>query len=127
MVHNAIIPLAPLSTEDVLDRVGRYRLEVAYLGDTLVGCATIRPPDAETDAVTVIVRVLPEHRGRGIGDLLYQHALRSADAGVVETIVWASNVDGLRFAEKRGYVEVDRYVLDGEEVPYVTLRRQTQS
>lgn len=43
-VHNAIIPPAPLSLDEVRERAGRNHLEVAYLGDVLVGCSTVRPP-----------------------------------------------------------------------------------
>jgi hypothetical protein len=36
--------------------------------------------------------------------------------------VLAVNEDGLRFAERRGFVEVERYVLDGESDEWVDLR-----
>ncbi|MFF4368413.1 hypothetical protein [Streptomyces sp. NPDC001594] len=42
-VHNLIIPADPLSRDDVLDRAGRNRMEVAHLGDVLIGCTTVRP------------------------------------------------------------------------------------
>ncbi|MEU3693950.1 hypothetical protein [Streptomyces narbonensis] len=75
-VHNAIIPTAVLSLDEVRERAGRNRLDVAYLGEVAVGCSTVRPPDEE----------------------------------------------GLRFAPARGFVEVERYVLPGDTVPFVTLR-----
>jgi GNAT superfamily N-acetyltransferase len=124
-VHNAIIPADPLSLADIAERLQRNRLEVAYLADTLVGCTTVRPPSADTAAATVIVRVLPEHRGQGLGRQLYIRALAQARAlgtGEIETIIWASNVDGLRFALANGFVEVSRYLPPDEEVPYLTLR-----
>ncbi len=34
----------------------------------------------------------------------------------------ASNEDGLGFALARGFVEVDRYLLDGDTIPFVDLR-----
>ena len=43
--------------------------------------------------------------------------------GLLLGIVLASNVDGLRFAESHGYVEVERYLLDGDDIPFVTLRK----
>ncbi|MDV6289414.1 hypothetical protein RBH85_19745 [Streptomyces rochei] len=43
-------------------------------------------------------------------------------AGAVETVVLAANGDGLRFAGARGFVERDRYVLDGESDEWVDLR-----
>jgi hypothetical protein len=47
---------------------------------------------------------------------------RRLGADTVETIVLASNVDGLRFALSRGFVEVERDLLPGDTVPFVTLR-----
>ncbi|HZO69548.1 MAG TPA: GNAT family N-acetyltransferase [Kribbellaceae bacterium] len=122
-VHNEIIPNAVLSLDEVRERVQRHHLEVAYLGDVVVGCSTVRPP--EPDAATVIARVLPEYRGQGIGRQLYERGLavaRDLGASVVETIVLASNVDGLRFAQQRGFVETERYLLPGDNDPFVTLR-----
>ena len=65
-VHNTIIPTAPLPADEVRERVRRDHLRVAYLGDALAGCSMVRPP--EDDAVTVIVRVLPDHRRQGYGE-----------------------------------------------------------
>lgn len=124
-VHNEIIPTAVLSEEEVRERSGRYLLDVAYLGDLLVGCSTVRPPTDEAPAATVIARILPAYRGQGFGGQLYAHALAQArqfGAGTVETIVLGSNLDGLRFAEAHGFVEVERYLLPGDTVPFVTLR-----
>ncbi|MGD9954858.1 MAG: GNAT family N-acetyltransferase [Candidatus Nanopelagicales bacterium] len=120
-VHNTIIPIDPLSEDDVAERAGRNRLEVAYAGTDLVGCSTVRR--ASDDApVTVIVRVLPEHRGRGYGTSLYAHCMRG-QRGPVQTVVLESNPEGLAFALRHGFVEVDRYVLNGDEIAYVELRR----
>jgi hypothetical protein len=41
---------------------------------------------------------------------------------VIETVVLASNEDGLRFARRHGFVEIDRYVLAGDAIPFVDLR-----
>jgi hypothetical protein len=38
-------------------------------------------------------------------------------------VVLESNPEGLAFALRHGSVEVDRYVLDGDEIAYVELRR----
>jgi GNAT superfamily N-acetyltransferase len=124
-VHNVIIPTDPLSVEQIRARAGRNRLTVSYHGDTLVGCSTIRPPTDEGATATVIVRVLPEHRRQGFGERMYVEALATAyerGARVVETVILASNEDGLRFAEQHGYFEIDRYVLDGDTFPYIDLR-----
>jgi GNAT superfamily N-acetyltransferase len=124
-IHNVIIPTAPLSPAEVRERSGRYLLDVAYLGEIAVGCMTVRPRSADTPAVTVIARVLPDYRRNGFGTRLYEHGLdeaRRLGADVVETVVLASNVDGLRFARAHGFVEVERDLLPGDTIPFVTLR-----
>ncbi|MFG2998898.1 GNAT family N-acetyltransferase [Streptomyces sp. NPDC048340] len=95
------------------------------VGDALVGCTTVRPPADDPTAATVIARVLPGHRGRGLGGALYAHGLeqaRALGATVIETVVLASNTEGLHFARRRGFAEVDRYVLPGHTVAFVDLR-----
>ncbi|MFF7950566.1 GNAT family N-acetyltransferase [Streptomyces griseorubiginosus] len=124
-VHNVIVPPAAMGVEEVRERVGRNRLENAYLGGTLVGCSTVRPPQGDDAVATVIARVLPDFRGRGFGTALYEKGLdhaRVLGARVIETCVLAVNEDGTRFARARGFVEVDRYVLDGESDEWVDLR-----
>jgi GNAT superfamily N-acetyltransferase len=119
-----VIPTSPLTTEEVRERAGRYLLTVAYADDRLIGCATVRPPD-EVGNVTVIVRILPEHRRRGYGEKLFSEALkvaRALDGAALETTVLASNLDGLRFALGHGFVEVSRYLLPGDEESFITLR-----
>ncbi len=126
-VHNVIIPGDVLSLDDVRARVARNRMEVAYLDDVLIGCTTVRPPTEDNGATaTVIVRVLPGFRRRGLGTRLYERALAQAhalDARVIETVVLASNPDGLRFAGRHGFVELERYLLrEGDSVPWIDLR-----
>lgn len=124
-VHDAIVPPAALTPDEVRERAERYRLVNAYLGDVLVGCSTVRPPDDEGVA-TVIARVLPAYRGRGIGQALYDHGVthaRGQGAKAIATVVLAANTDGLRFAAARGFVESERYVLPGEHEEWVDLRR----
>lgn len=124
-VHNLIIPTDVLSLDDVRERARRNHLEVAYLVDTVVGCTTVRPPTNDTSTATVIARVLPAHRRQGFGAELYARGLaraRELGAAVIETVVLESNVDGLRFAHKHGFVEIDRYLLPGDSVPFIDLR-----
>jgi GNAT superfamily N-acetyltransferase len=124
-VHNVIAPPAAMSLDEVRERAARYRLENAYVGDELVGCSTVRPPGDADAVATVIARVLPAYRRRGFGTALYLKGLayaRVLRAGVVQTCVLAVNEDGLRFAEKHGFVEVERYVLDGEDDLWIDLR-----
>ncbi|MFK0238025.1 GNAT family N-acetyltransferase [Streptomyces vinaceus] len=87
----------------------------------------MRPPNTDNDATaTVIARVLPQHRRRGLGTQLYERALgqaRALDPQAIETVVLASNPDGLRFAEQHGFVEIERYLLrKGDTVPWIDLR-----
>lgn len=126
-VHNVIVPPAAMSLDEVGARAERYRLENAYVGDVLVGCSTVRPPGSggEEAVATVIARVLPPYRRRGYGAALYDRALaqaRGLGAQAVETCVLAANEDGLRFALARGFVETERYVLDGGSDVWVDLR-----
>jgi GNAT superfamily N-acetyltransferase len=125
-IHNLVIPTGPLSAEEVAERAGRNHLEVAYLHDgQAVGCSTVRPPAGDSATATVIARVLPEYRRRGFGEQVYLRALakaRERGALVIETVVLASNEDGLRFACRHGFTETDRYTLPGDEIPYVDLR-----
>ncbi|WP_027341605.1 GNAT family N-acetyltransferase [Hamadaea tsunoensis] len=123
-VHNQIIPADALSADEVAERLTRYHLEVAYAGEALVGCTTVRPP-ADGGPATVIVRVLAEYRHRGYGRALYAHALLSVAPGEeIETVVWEPSTEGLEFAYANGFVvEIDRYVPEGEETAYLTLRR----
>jgi GNAT superfamily N-acetyltransferase len=128
-IHNAIIPNAPLSAEDVADRAGRHRLTLGYAGGVLVGNATVRPPD-DDGVATVIVRILPEHRRRGLGSAYLSSELahaRSLGAERIETVVLASNTEGLAFAVAHGFVEHDRYLLDGDTIPFVDLHLPDQS
>ncbi|MFF9816583.1 GNAT family N-acetyltransferase [Streptomyces sp. NPDC014006] len=127
-VHNLIVPPAVMTPDEARDRLTRYRLTNAYLGDVLVGCSTVRPP--RDGVATVIARVLPPYRGQGIGSALYEDGLTHArlhGARIVETCVLAANAEGLRFAEARGFVETDRYVLDGESDQWIDLRLTTRA
>jgi GNAT superfamily N-acetyltransferase len=123
-IHNEIIPTDPLSLDEVRERSGRHRLEPAYAGSAAVGNSTVRRPTEESGAM-VIARVLPPHRRQGIGTQLYERGLEAArhwaDERPVETVVLASNESGLAFALARGFVEVERYTLPGDTIPYVAL------
>jgi GNAT superfamily N-acetyltransferase len=125
-VHNVIIPTHVLSIDDVRERAQLHQLEVAYLGDEAVGCSTVRPPTDDIRTATVIARVLAAHRRHGFGEELYVRALsraRELGAEVIETVVLSSNVDGLRFAQKHGFVEIDRYLLPGDTIPWIDMRQ----
>ena len=123
-IHNQIIPNDPLSAEEVAERSGRHRLTVAYAEDLIIGNATVRPPSEPDQVATVIVRILEEHRNHGFGTAYFQAELEEAlriGARRVETVVLASNVEGLAFAQAQGFIEHDRYVLDGDTTAFVDL------
>jgi GNAT superfamily N-acetyltransferase len=126
-VHNVIVPTDELTADEVRERSQRHRLEVTYLREVLVACTTVRPPILPEGAATVIVRVLPDWRRKGIGSALYERSLgiaRGLGAEHIETVIWAANVDGLLFAEKRGYAEVSREESD-DDLPFIRLRLST--
>jgi GNAT superfamily N-acetyltransferase len=123
-LHNAIIPNDPLSADDVVERSTRHRLTLAYDDGRLVGNATVRPPRQPDAVATVIVRILPEHRRNGHGTA-YLHAelaqAQALGARRIETVVLASNTDGLAFAQAHGFIEHDRYVMDGDTTAFIDL------
>lgn len=123
-IHNEIVPTAVLSEAEVEERATRHLLTVAYDGDALVGCATVRPPVDRESTATVIVRILPPYRRRGLGTAYLEDQLavaRERGGERIETVVLASNEDGLRFALAHGFVEHDRYLLDGDTIPFIDL------
>lgn len=123
-IHNQIIPTAPLNPDEVAERATRHHLTLAYEGETPVGNATLRPPRPGASTATVIVRVLPQFRRRGYGSTYLASMLaeaRALGAARIETVVLASNEDGLSFALANGFVEFDRYTLEGDTIPFVDL------
>lgn len=127
-VHNVVIPTVSLSMDDVRDRARRNYLEIAYLDKVLVGNSTVWPPTGDTRTARVIARVLSDHRRMGFGRQLYERALDRALAMGAErigTVVLATNIDGYRFAQQRGFVETQRYVLPGDEIPWIELELDT--
>lgn len=83
---------------------------LASLGDEAVACGVGRPSSI-AGSLYAMARVLPEHRGRGVGTRLYEvlseHAARLGLASL-----WGRIEEGdaasLRFAENRGFREVAR-------------------
>lgn len=118
-IHNQIIPASPLSLSDVEERRSRNVLTLAYVTTELVGNATVRPPHEQGGEATVIIRILPSHRRRGYGTEYLQAMLvqaRELGAGSVATVVLADNLDGLAFALRYGFIEAERYSVDGAEI-----------
>lgn len=128
-IHNTIVPARPLSPDDVRERSTRNLPHVGYAGEEAVGCTTVRPPADGSSTAVVIARVLAPHRGQGLGEQLYAFALeraREPGAQTLETVVLATNEDGLRCAQRHGFAEFDRYVLPGDTVAFVALRRGSE-
>jgi RimJ/RimL family protein N-acetyltransferase len=127
-VHNQVIPTSPLTDAEVAERATVNSLTVAYVGDQLVGCGTVRPPSEDRGTATVIVRILEPFRRRGLGTSYVERALadaRETGAGRIETAVLETNAAGLDFARSHGFVEHDRYGVDGQTVPFVDLHLAT--
>ncbi|WP_306457932.1 hypothetical protein [Streptomyces sp. SA15] len=70
------------------------------------------------------LRDLATQCATGWRTLAHAHA-RVLGVGVIETCVLAANVEGVRFAEARGFVEFDRYVVDGESDLWLDLRLES--
>ncbi|CAN5295426.1 GNAT family N-acetyltransferase [soil metagenome] len=81
------------------------RMLVARAGGAIVGCATYETI-ADTDTAWILVEVLPEHRGRGIGTALAD-ALEALSAGEGRTklLVYTPirDVPGARLAPPTGF------------------------
>jgi RimJ/RimL family protein N-acetyltransferase len=97
---------------------------LAYAGDDLIGNATIRPPPPGSATTTVIVCVFRPFRRRGYGPEYLAATLDQASgmaAQRIETVVLAANTEGLGFAQRRGFVETDRYTVGDGGGEYVDM------
>jgi mycothiol synthase len=114
-VWNAITPREPTTVEAIEERWARQpdRLYlVAEQAGRAVGTALAAPSDSP-GRVFLDVRVLPGDRRQGVGAALYErleeHALALAPRALSGHVA-EDAADGRRFAERRGYHEVDRQV-----------------
>lgn len=127
-VHNIVISPVQLTPEEVAQRALRNDLTVAFHDGVLVGNATVRAP--QDGAVTVIVRVLPEHRRYGHGTEYLHEVLKrphARDAEQINTVVLAASADGLAFAHRHGFVKTERYEVDGVAFIDLTMQQATMS
>jgi GNAT superfamily N-acetyltransferase len=83
---------------------------LASRGEAALGCGVGRPSSI-AGSLYAMARVLPEHRGQGVGDTLYR-ALSEHAARLGLSSLWGRIEEGdaasLSFAEKRGFEEVGR-------------------
>lgn len=95
------------------DRFFMLRLVAKEGDDRLVGSGVIAhmPSQFHPDKYELVVKVHPEQRRRGIGTRLYERLLAELAArGAIatRTEVRESEAAGVAFAERRGFVEVQR-------------------
>ncbi len=69
-VHNNVIPPVQLTAEEVAESAIRNELTVGWVDGILVGNATVRA--AQDGVVTVIVRILSEHRRHALAASTYR-------------------------------------------------------
>ena len=83
---------------------------LAFGGEETLGCGVGRPSSI-AGSLYAMARVLPNHRGQGVGSALYQ-TLSEHAARLGLTSLWGrieeGDVASLRFAENRGFREVSR-------------------
>ena len=127
-VWNAITPTEPITVAETKRRLERqpWRLYlVAEHDDRIVGCGFAGRSDSPGRAF-LAVRVLPESRGRGIGDAILENSRFHATELGATTIsgrIAAKDERSLRWVVDRGFVEAGRDVELvrelGEEPPSV--------
>jgi mycothiol synthase len=120
-VWNANTPREPTHLTDVRRRLERQpeRLYlVAVEGDGVVGLGFCGPSQSP-ERTAVAVRVLPDHRRRGIGSDLLDRVLAHA-AGLepahVSGMVFEDDTGSIAWATNRGFEEYDRQVELSREV-----------
>jgi mycothiol synthase len=98
---------------------------LASRGEEALGCGVGRPSSI-SGSLYAMARVLPDHRGQGVGNRLYE-ALSKHAARLGLTSLWGrieeSDAASLRFAENRGFREVSReyeVVLDVDDADVAT-------
>ena len=124
-VKNAVVPNEPATVEQVRGGASATRtLLLAEEADAAVGCAIVDQSNFGNKAFTA-VRVLPEHRRRGIGRALAARAAEHARAlgrDGVNCFVYADEPHSIAFAESYGLANVDYQLqqartIAGDEAP----------
>jgi mycothiol synthase len=114
-VWNAITPREPTALEDIKRRIAREPERLYLLaseGDEPVGLGFCGPSQSP-ERTAVVVRVLPEHRRRGIGSRLFEEVVKHA-AGLgrprISGMVFEDDAESLSWVEHRGFEESGRQV-----------------
>lgn len=95
-----------LQFDDHLARVGAEHIWLAEAEGTVVGMAGLIPENPDGSAELEPIVVLPEARGRGVGQELVEHVLRVArEKGSREVVVRAvgRNAESMRFYHEMGF------------------------
>jgi GNAT superfamily N-acetyltransferase len=120
-VWNAITPREPTAVKDVERRLERQpeRLYlVALEEDEVVGLGFCGPSQSP-ERTAVVVRVLPEHRRRGIGSELLDRVVAHAaqlDRPQISGMVFEDDPDSIAWVTNRGFEEGQRQVELSREV-----------
>jgi mycothiol synthase len=114
-VRTAIEPRDPITLEDVKRRL-KHQPERLYLvateGDEIVGIG-FAGPSQSPERTALDVRVLPEHRRRGLGSELLDPLLVHASGLEPEWasgMVFENDTESVAWAERRGFEEYGRQV-----------------
>lgn len=114
-VRNRVEVEAPSTLDDLLQTLKQKPETRHWLAEDegeAVGCVFAARSSGAGRAF-VLPRVVPEARGRGVGTALLEAALphaRSLGYALARSHVDGADAHSLRFAERRGYLEVDRQV-----------------
>jgi GNAT superfamily N-acetyltransferase len=126
-VWTAITPREPITVKQVRQRLAREpeRLYLVAEADGSIVGAGFAGPSQSPGRIALAVRVLPEHRRRGIGSALYERVVAHAQASEpdwVSGMVEEDDLESLSWTERRGFEEYGRQVelsrmLNGRELP----------
>jgi GNAT superfamily N-acetyltransferase len=114
-VWNAITPREPTRLEDVKRRLERQpeRLYLVALEEEGVVGVGFCGPSQSPERTAVVVRVLPEHRRRGIGSELLDRVVAHAaqlERPQISGMVFEDDPESIAWVTNRGFEEYDRQV-----------------
>jgi GNAT superfamily N-acetyltransferase len=114
-VWNAITPREPTALDDIRRRIAREpeRLYLLAFENGEPAGLGFCGPSQSPERTAVVVRVLPEHRRRGIGSRLLDQVVEHA-AGLgrphISGMVFEDDAESRSWVEHRGFEEYDRQV-----------------